>query len=388
MTGAMPAELVSWIESAVAGRILSAKRAGEGASRQAYAVDVETARGKLELFCLRDNASGSGGSGRDAGVLRALAATAIPVPEVHAASPALGAILLARVVGRSDFPHVDREAEREPTARDLMRLTAALHALDPRRLAIDQLGQPGAVDKHAGLQLVQLAGLLRTLAADALPLQRFAAAWLERYPPRASRTSLIHSDMGPGNFLYREGAVTAILDWEVAHWGDPMEDLAAIAVRDMATPIGPLAIRYAEYEAAGGAPVDLAGIAWYRVFILARNTSLIALGLRRPLAAAEREPLARFELLLLRALALCLCDVVGIERPDLAPGGARSAAEAKPEADPTRTGPGGGDGLVSDPARERELARYFALELQRRARTEATRLGDLLERFPQRLVSA
>ena len=374
MTDAMPAELVSWIESAVGARVAFAKRAGEGASRQAYAVDVETGQGTLELFCLRDNASGSGGSMRDAGVLRALGATSIPVPRVHAASPELGAILLTRVPGRGDFPHVDHDTEREPTARDLMRLTAVLHALDPAQLAIDHLGEPAARQDHAALQLAHLSGLLRTLAADGLPLQRFAAGWLERRPPRASRTSLIHSDMGPGNFLYREGAVTAILDWEVAHWGDPMEDLAAIAVRDMATPIGSLATRYAEYTEAGGAPIELAGIAWYRVYILARNTSLIALGLRRDLAPADREPLARFQLLLLRALALCLCDVVGVERPGIEVGGAPPVPDTL-------------EGRFADPVRERELARHFAREMQVQARTEATRLGPFLDCFPQRLVA-
>lgn len=380
MTDAMPAELAGWIESAVGGRVLSAKRSGEGASRLAYAVDVETGRGPLELFCLRDNASGSGGSLRDAGVLRALAGTAILVPRVHAASPELGAILQGRVPGRSDFPNVDHETEREPTAWDLMRLTAALHALDPCQLAIDHLGPPTAAQEQPGLQLAHLAALLRALGTEAHPLQRFAAAWLERHPPRASRTSLVHSDMGPGNFLYRRGAVTAILDWEVAHWGDPMEDLAAIAVRDMAASIGSLLKRYSEYVAAGGARIDLAAIAWYRVFILARNTAMIALGLRRELAPAEREPLARFELLLLRALALCLCDVVGVERPDPRLGEGRSGA-AVPL-------PGGLEGHFSDPARERALAGHFARAMQLRAQAEAKRLGTFLDRLPQRLVAS
>jgi len=364
MTDAMPAQLVDWIEAETGARVLSAKRGGEGASRQAWAVELTSGRGEQSLFCLRDRTAGSGGSNRDADVLRALAGTGIPVPRVHAASAALGALLLARVRGRSDFPVVDREEEREPTARDLMRLTAALHALDPRRLAIEHLGAPTAAIGHAPRQLDSLDALLRSLGNGALAVQTFAATWLRQSPPVASRTSLVHSDMGPGNFLAEGGRVTALLDWEVAHWGDPMEDLAAIAVRDMATPIGPLDRRYAEYTAAGGAPVDLAGIAWYRVFILARNTSLIALGLRRNLAARERVPLERFQLLLLRALALCLCDVVGIERPEH-------------------------DAAVSLEATDMQaLARRLAVELQSRARAETALLGPLADRVPQRLAAS
>lgn len=364
MTDAMPAQLVDWIEAETGGRVRAAKRGGDGASRQAWAVELTSGAGEQSLFCLRDQTSGSGGSSRDAGVLRALAGTGIPVPRVHAANAALGSLLLDRVRGRSDFPAVDREEDREPTARDLMRLTAALHALDPQRLAIEHLGAPTSARGHATRQLDSLDALLRSLGGDALAVQTFAASWLRRSPPVASRTSLVHSDMGPGNFLAEGGRVTALLDWEVAHWGDPMEDLAAIAVRDMATPIGPLGQRYAEYAAADGAPIDLAGIAWYRVFILARNSSLIALGLRRDLAPRDREPLERFQLLLLRALALCLCDGVGIDRP-------------------------GPDAVVSlDATDPQALAHRYAVELQSRARAEADLLGSLADRFPQRLAAS
>ena len=369
MSEPLPEALVAWIEASTGGRIAAAKRAGEGASRQAWAVDLVRDAGHEALFCLRDAAGGMGGSGRDAAVLRALAGTGIPVPAVRAFSAELGALLLTRIPGRGDFPNVDRESEREPTARDLMRLTASLHALDPSRLAIDHLGRPDSTFDAAQGQLVQLESHLTLLADGALPLQRAAADWLAQHPPRACRTSLIHSDMGPGNFLFEQGRVTAILDWEVAHWGDPMEDLAAIAVRDMATPIGPLATRYAEYAAEGGAPIDLAGIAWYRVFILTRNTTLIALGLRRPLPPASREPLERFQLLLLRGLALCLCDVVGVERPDPGEAGARSSSRSTPDA-------------------ERARVRALALELHARAREQAALLAPFNDRYPQRLVPA
>jgi aminoglycoside phosphotransferase (APT) family kinase protein len=379
MTDGMPVRLVEWIEAEAVGRVVAARRGGEGASRKAWAVDLETAAGTRALFCLCDSTSGSGGSMRDAAVLRALATTGIPVPRVEAASVEQGAVLLERIVGRSDFPAVDREEEREPTARDLMRLTAALHALDPQRLPIEHLGAPGRASEHAARQLAELDRLLAGLGAEALPVQSFAATWLRRSPPRAARTSLVHSDMGPGNFLAERGAVTAILDWEVAHWGDPMEDLAAIAVRDMATPIGPLARRYAEYAAAGGAAVDLAAIAWYRVFILARNTTLIALGLRRPLEDRQREPLARFQLLLLRALALCLCDVVGCERPK-----EQEIARTEPihgrEAGPVFE--------AADVEADADRARRFAFELERRARAEQSLLGPSAGLRPQRMPAS
>ncbi len=313
---ALPPELHDWVEATTGGRVAHAARHIAGASRQAWSVDVTTAEGPRALFLLRDNLSGTGGSARDAAVLRALASTDVPVPAVHGADAALGAVLLERVPGRSDFPMVDDDAEREPTARDLMEITARLHALDPASLPIDHLGAPGDPAAHGAEQLAKVEGVAAMLGDAIAPLFSFAIAWLRRnVPTGVERTSLVHSDMGPGNFLARGGHVTAVLDWEVAHWGDAMEDLAAIAVRDMATPVGHLPTRFAEYAAATGHAVDLARVAWYRVLVLTRNSMLIGLGLGRDDAAVDRAQLTMFRTLLMRADALALCDAIGVPRP-------------------------------------------------------------------------
>jgi len=66
---------------------------------------------------------------------------------------------------------------------------------------------------------------------DALHPQPIAAAalrWLERnLPPPAKDLTLVHGDYRTGNFLYTPaGEITTVLDWEMAHIGDPLEDLA------------------------------------------------------------------------------------------------------------------------------------------------------------------
>ena len=318
--GALPAELRDWIQSATGATVTRADRHLAGASRQAWSVDVDRDGTPVPLFVLRDNLSGNGGSTRDGAVLTALAGTPIPVPRVEAVSEQLGTLLLERVEGRSDFPAVDHDDEREPTARDLMRVTAALHALEPSALPVAHLGLPGDPAGHGAAQLAHVESIAEMIGDRLAPLFVFALEWLRRnVPTNVTRTSLVHSDMGPGNFLYRDGRVTAVVDWEVAHWGDAMEDLAAIAVRDMATPVGHLPTRYAEYEESGGGPVDLARVAWYRVLVLTRNSMLIGLGLDSDEAALDRAQLTMFRVLLMRADALALCDAIGIARPLEAP---------------------------------------------------------------------
>jgi len=50
-------------------------------------------------------------------------------------------------------------------------------------------------------------------------------AWLQRYAPRAEAIVLVHGDFKPGNALVEGLRITAKLDWETAHLGDPLEDL-------------------------------------------------------------------------------------------------------------------------------------------------------------------
>jgi aminoglycoside phosphotransferase (APT) family kinase protein len=444
--GGLAPDALDWVERATGGVVVRADRHLAGASRQAFSIDVRRGDELLALFLLRDNLGSGGGSARDGAVLRALAGTAVPVPVVHAVSEELGALLLERVTGRSDFPVVDDEREREPTARHLMQLTAALHALEPRTLAIEHLGAPGDPSTHAAEQLAKAEGAARLVGDRLAPLFAFALAWLRRTAPTdVARSSLVHSDMGPGNFLAAGGRVTAVLDWEVAHWGDAMEDLAAVAVRDMATPVGHLPTRFAEYEAAGGGPVDLRRVEWYRVLVLARNAMMIGLGLRNDSAALDRVQLTMYRTLLMRACALTLCDAVGVPRPVEAPlagtpptDETRLAAHAlrdlRETVLPTVTGSFAGargagaaavleylghalgttpdyharelddlatvigrrpddeiDGFgamrpaIDDPAREHELAAFFGRHLLRRGMLLAPLLGPLAERHPQQL---
>jgi len=289
----LPSTLRSWIEEASGDPVISARPHFAGASREAWQLDVEAGGRRRELFLLRDKSSASG-SLRDAAVLRALAHTELPVPEVIGHDESLGAILLERAPGRSDFPAVDHESEREPTARHLMELTGALHLLDPTSLRIEHLTLP------------------ETARACAL-----GQLWLQRnIPSKLERISLVHSDMGPGNFLYMGGRVTAIVDWEVAHFGDPMEDLAAIAIRDMATPIGHLPTRLREYEQSSGIEVDLQRVGYYRALVLIRNSMLISLGLAQPPASYDVVEMTMYQTLLMRAAALVICDNLCVERPD------------------------------------------------------------------------
>ena len=69
---------------------------------------------------------------------------------------------------------------------------------------------------------------IRTRGRRPEPVAEAAIRWLRRNPPPPpQRLAIVHGDFRTGNFLHDEqGKIIAILDWEMAHIGDPLEDLA------------------------------------------------------------------------------------------------------------------------------------------------------------------
>jgi aminoglycoside phosphotransferase (APT) family kinase protein len=107
------------------------------------------------------------------------------------------------------------------------------------------------------------------------PIARGALAWLKRNPPPpAQKIGVVHGDYRSGNFLYDAcGDIRAILDWEMAHLGDPLEDLAWAmdplwAHHDPSHPAGTLARDQAikVWEQASGLKADPAALAWWEIF--------------------------------------------------------------------------------------------------------------------------
>jgi aminoglycoside phosphotransferase (APT) family kinase protein len=107
------------------------------------------------------------------------------------------------------------------------------------------------------------------------PIARAALRWLKRNPPPAAqKIAVVHGDYRTGNFLFdAKGDIRAILDWEMAHLGDPLEDLAWAldplwAHGDPHHPAGLLARADAVrvWEEASGLKADAKALAWWEVF--------------------------------------------------------------------------------------------------------------------------
>ncbi len=228
--------LRSWVAEAAGGEVVRFERLGGGNSREAWLADVARGGQTLELLLRRD-AGGGPMSGtelsieRESRVYRALAGGPVPVPRVHGV--ARDAVLLDRVPGRAQWATLVDPAERESVSRHFVEILADLHRMDPRRLDLPGFPLPTSPEDHARCDLALWERLYDRHVGRPNPFVRFGLAWLRRNAPLSvARTVLVHGDCGTGNFLFHDGSVSAVLDWEFSHIGDPVDDLGCIVLHD------------------------------------------------------------------------------------------------------------------------------------------------------------
>ena len=111
--------------------------------------------------------------------------------------------------------------------------------------------------------------------ATRLPVFDVAFRYLrDTLPPDSGAPRLVHGDFRNGNFIVDEGGIVCVLDWEAAHLGDPMEDLAWLCLNAwrygrIELPVGGFGRRaelYAAYERETGQAVDAARVRFWEVF--------------------------------------------------------------------------------------------------------------------------
>ena len=208
------------------------------------------------------------------GVLRGLEGSGVPAP------PALWLDETGQWIGRPFFAtelapgSADSRALRleggDPAMRsvalDLARAAARLHGVDWAAAGIDCLA-PVSRSDAARVQLAHWHDLFLRQRLEPHPVLVYAFALLGRDPPEAERVAIVHGDLRFGNLLHERGRLTALLDWEMVHLGDPIEDLGWV-YRALWSPARSLSFDefLAAYGEAAGRPVDPGHLRWYQLF--------------------------------------------------------------------------------------------------------------------------
>jgi aminoglycoside phosphotransferase (APT) family kinase protein len=209
----------------------------------------------------------------EARVLAAAAEAGVPVPELVAVVPAdhdpegVATLVTRQVDGETIARRILRD-ERFAVARaaltgQLGRALARLHTIDPAtvpgvesddpldeyRARLDEIGEP-----HPAFEL--------------------GFRWLERNRSDAGRSAsaVVHGDFRLGNLIVDEGGLAAVIDWELVHRGDPIEDLGWLCVPTWrfgsslpAAGVGARDDLLAAYADESGADVDPDALRWWEI---------------------------------------------------------------------------------------------------------------------------
>ena len=265
-------------------RVDGLERIFGGASRETYRFVLRTHRDgedESRRLILRRDPPGSlieTDRAVEYAAYRAFYGTAVPVPE---------ALWLEEDGKRLEYPFFIMEelaglqSSAQAAAQHAAKLApqkwsilGEISKADPAALGLDNVMAAVAAEECWQRELSYWENEIDRHELCPQPIARAAIRWLRRHPPPpAQRVSVVHADYRTGNYLFdEEGTIRGILDWEMAHLGDPLEDLAwglnpvwqsadgrvgAIATREEAISI---------WEEASGLRADPEALHWWELF--------------------------------------------------------------------------------------------------------------------------
>lgn len=264
--------------------LVSSERLSGGANQETYRLVVRGAGGERQL-ALRRAAAGSDDAGSElniglateARLFALVSAAGVPAPAVHyvlrsedGLGPGFvmawleGETLGHRIAGAPEFAAV-----RPRLARRCGEILARIHAIDIEAHALTAV-LPSVTPRE---EVEQTWSRYRALDT-AQPMIDYTARWLLDHLPDDPPMTLVHNDFRNGNLMVDDTGVIAVLDWEIAHIGDPVRDLGWLCTHSWRFGHDELAVGgfghlddlLAGYAAGGGAAVEPGHLRFWQVF--------------------------------------------------------------------------------------------------------------------------
>ena len=216
-----------------------------GATREAWSLDVTIRENGaprelgLVLLIFRPGGQRAFTAGDEFRLLAATRAAGAPVPKpMFVGEAELGRpfYMMERLSGETIGRRLVRE-ERFAEARRVLpqQLAEALAAIHRVPLdggePLDFLPRPEPGKPVVASELERLEEMYRQITVEPHPAFEIAFRWLADRQPTSTDVALVHGDFRVGNVMVGEEGLRAVLDWELAHAGDPFEDLGWLCVR-------------------------------------------------------------------------------------------------------------------------------------------------------------
>ena len=264
-------------------RLVSVERLSGGASQETYRLVVKKGEGEHAL-CLRRAPGGvvdedggrRPGLAVEAALMRAARDAGVPEPEVHyvlAASDGLGEGFIMQwldgeTLGRRIVASDEFASQRKQLVRECGAILARIHSIDLCATGLHRELSHRSPDEFVRETYERYRAL-----GFAQPMIDYTARWLRENLPVKHRSTLVHNDFRIGNLMFDERGICAVLDWEIAHIGDPVRDLGWLCTRSWrfggAAPVGGVGTRealLAAYADESGHPTTPGHLKFWEVF--------------------------------------------------------------------------------------------------------------------------
>ena len=249
-----------------ASEVTNLRRLSGGASRETWMLSADGS----DYVMQRVRAGRPDGLGLEPQVLIAAHRAGVPVAELvvdgsHSTELERPFMIVRAVQGESIARKIQRD-EEFTEARGVLASQLGAAAARTHQISADEV--PGLNQSD---QLTMYRNVMDEMG-EPHPVFEIAFRWLDAHRPAHARQTLVHGDLRLGNVLVNSQGLTAVLDWELAHVGDPMEDLGWLCVRAWrfggAQPvagIGSYEQLFDAYEAASGIRPDFDAVRWWEV---------------------------------------------------------------------------------------------------------------------------
>lgn len=207
---------------------------------------------------------------------RAFQGTDVPVPGMRwlESDPKhLGApfFIMDRItVGETNVRNISEPryaGSKAMIGRRMFEVLGAIHSFDWRESEIAKVVTAPTVETAWSEQVSYWEEMIGRNEISPQPIARAGIRWLRNNPPPpAERISVVHGDYRVGNFLYSQEGIHGVLDWEMAHLGDPIEDLAWAVHELWHRELIPRDECIEVYERTSGLAVDRDVLHWWDVF--------------------------------------------------------------------------------------------------------------------------
>ena len=265
--------------------LLSCDQLTAGASQETYRVKTMTTTGGERMLALRRSVPtleaastvGTVSLATEARLLQLAHAAGIPEPEVFyllQAADGLGeGFLMQWLEGETLGQRITRAdalaAIRPQLAFQCGAALARVHALD-----VEAADLASELPVIAPAQLIEETWAYYRDLAVPVPMIDYCWRWLQDNLPLESRQTLVHGDFRNGNLMVTPDGISAVLDWELAHIGDPVRDLGWLCVNSWRfgvreLPVGGFGERQdllRGYASVSGVAVSEASLRFWEVF--------------------------------------------------------------------------------------------------------------------------